>query len=91
MHLSMFSLGGVAGIPWGLDQQKIILPRNLTEHFNTGMGPLIHILGSDNEFAWSLKKPSRARWRSLSPEGQSPRRRSLYTNLQSGEEWAPPD
>ena len=40
MHLSMFSSRvRVVGIPWGLKQQKIICPGNLTEHFDTGTGP----------------------------------------------------
>ena len=42
---------------------------------------------------WILTgKSSRARWKSLSPETLSPRRRSRYTNLQSGDNrrsWRP--
>ena len=42
--INVYPRGGVAGIPWGLDQPKITSPRNLTEHIDTGRIKLIKIL-----------------------------------------------
>ena len=42
--LKVFPQRGDGGDTWGLDQQKITSSMNLTEHFDTGMGPQIENL-----------------------------------------------
>ena len=54
MHYTCFPQNGgdegTAGIPWGLDQEKITSPRNLAEHFDIKTGSSVNFKIFDTHF-----------------------------------------